>query len=192
MKPKSKQSGSEHFDNVSLYALRALPLDEAAAVEAHIATCADCQNELETLRPLLDRLTAWPTDVLRPSQSLWDRLARRIAAEDGVAPLPAPPPAPKPEWEEAAPGISVKILSSDNANNRVGMLVRLAPGADYPAHRHGGAEELHLLAGELIVDERKLVPGDYIQAAAGSSDYRVWTETGCTCLLITSTKDEIL
>ena len=29
------------------------------------------------------------------------------------------------------------------------MLVRLAPGAAYPPHRHAGVEELHLLEGEL-------------------------------------------
>ena len=29
------------------------------------------------------------------------------------------------------------------------MLVRLAPGTDYPPHRHAGVEELHLLDGEI-------------------------------------------
>jgi len=42
------------------------------------------------------------------------------------------------------------------------MLVRLAPGATYPAHTHAGVEELHLLDGELWIDECKLVPGDSI------------------------------
>jgi anti-sigma factor ChrR (cupin superfamily) len=69
------------------------------------------------------------------------------------------------------------------------MLVRLAPGARYPAHTHAGAEELHLLDGELWIDERKLLPGDYNHGAPGEGDERVWSETGCTCLLITSTKD---
>jgi anti-sigma factor ChrR (cupin superfamily) len=69
------------------------------------------------------------------------------------------------------------------------MLVRLAPGASYPAHTHAGLEELHLLDGELWIDERKLYAGDYNRGEPGASDHRVWTETGCTCLLITSTKD---
>lgn len=34
-------------------------------------------------------------------------------------------------------------------------------GASYPAHTHAGAEELHLLEGELWINGRKLVPGDY-------------------------------
>ena len=69
------------------------------------------------------------------------------------------------------------------------MLVRLAPDASYPAHTHAGVEELHLLDGELWIDERKLVAGDYNRAEPGASDERVWSRTGCTCLLVTSTKD---
>jgi anti-sigma factor ChrR (cupin superfamily) len=71
------------------------------------------------------------------------------------------------------------------------MLVRLAPGASYPGHRHAGVEELHLLDGELWIDERKLFPGDYNYGAPGAGDESVWSETGCTCLLVTSTKDTL-
>ena len=42
-----------------------------------------------------------------------------------------------------------------------------------------------------MVDERTLYPGDYIHAEAGSADARVRSETGCTCVLITSTRDEL-
>jgi hypothetical protein len=43
-----------------------------------------------------------------------------------------------------------------------------------------------------MIDKDRLYPGDYIRAEAGSVDHRVWSETGCTCVLITSTEDEIL
>jgi hypothetical protein len=43
--------------------------------------------------------------------------------------------------------------------------------------------------GELWINERKLVPGDYNYGAPGSDDHRVWSETGCTCVLVTSTED---
>src|SRR5688572_28828767 len=130
------------------------------------------------------------TDILKPAASLQERLARRIAAETGVEPvLPATPQWSEPEWEEVAPGISCKLLATDAEKHRVSMLVRLAPGAAYPAHTHAGVEELHLLDGELWIDERKLFPGDYNQAEASTGDQRVWSETGCTCVLITSTQD---
>ena len=72
------------------------------------------------------------------------------------------------------------------------MLVRLAPGADYPSHRHAGVEELHLLHGELRVDQKTLYPGDYIRAEAGTVDRRVWSQTGCTCVLLTSIDDVLM
>jgi anti-sigma factor ChrR (cupin superfamily) len=72
------------------------------------------------------------------------------------------------------------------------MLVRLAPGTDYPPHRHAGVEELHLLHGDLMIDDKKLQAGDFIRAEAGSVDHRVWSATGCTCVLLMSTRDAIL
>ena len=65
----------------------------------------------------------------------------------------------------------------------------LDPGTDYPPHRHAGIEELHLLDGELLIDDRELHPGDYNRAEPGTVDHRVWSKTGCTCVLITSPDD---
>jgi len=193
MNSKSDQHHREYLDLVFLYALQALPSSEIPLVEAHISACADCQQEIETLRPIVGSFVSWPADVLRPPASLWGRLAQRIARETGKEPLLPPSEVPaKPEWEEAAPSIFCKLLATDTEKNRVSMLVRLAPGTDYPAHRHAGIEELHLLHGELMVDDKKLYPGDYIRAEADSVDHRVWSETGCTCVLLTSTKDVIL
>jgi anti-sigma factor ChrR (cupin superfamily) len=176
------------------YGLQVLPASEVAAAEAHIAACPDCQREVESLRPVVDSFVAWPTDVLRPTTSLAPRLALRIAEETGKEPVP--PPARRdvqiwaePEWEPVAPGIQCKLLATDAERHRVSMLVRLAPGASYPAHTHAGIEELHLLDGELWIDEKKLFPGDYNYGAPGAGDERVWSETGCTCVLVTSTKD---
>jgi quercetin dioxygenase-like cupin family protein len=176
----------------SAYAAQALPASDVAAAEAHIAGCPHCQRELAALRPIVDRFVSWPTDVLRPPTSLQARLAQRIAAETGKEPVP--PPAPQwrePDWEQVAPGIECKLLATDGERHRISMLVRLAPGARYPAHTHAGVEELHLLDGELWIDERKLLPGDYNYGPPGASDERVWSETGCTCVLITSTRDTL-
>jgi anti-sigma factor ChrR (cupin superfamily) len=172
------------------YVLQALPPGELPAIEAHIAGCADCQGELERLRPVVDRFVSWPTDMLRPTRSLQARLALRIADETGTQPML--PPAREwsdPEWEQVAPGIECKLLATDTERHRVGMLVRLAPGASYPAHVHAQAEELYLLNGELWIDDRKLSPGDYNYGAPDAADHRVWSERGCTCLLLTSTRD---
>lgn len=174
----------------SAYAMQTLPPTEVPAVETHIYSCSQCQRELDSLRPVLNAFAAWPTDVLRPLAPLQSRLARRIAAETGGEPvLPAGRQWCEPEWEQVAPGIECKLLATDPERQRVSMLVRLAPGAEYPPHTHAGVEELHLLDGELWIDDAKLYPGDYNRAEPGTGDDRVWSETGCTCVLITSTTD---
>jgi len=181
--------GDEHSERVCLYAVQALPRADVPGVEAQIAGCPDCRAQLDALEPVLDSFVSWPTDVLRPSVSLWSRLAERISA-DGEAPvLPAPDRWVEPDWKDVAPGISVKLLASDADTGRVSMLVRLGPGVDYPPHTHEAVEELHLLQGELWIDDRKFEPGDYNRADAGTRDRRVWSETGCTCVVIASGRD---
>jgi len=192
----SQESGGhdqDHGELIVLYALHALPPSEVPLAEARIAACAACRQEMDSLRPVVSSFVSWPIDVLRPVTPLWERLAQRIAAETGQPPLPAaPPPEAEPEWREVAPGIFCKLLATDAERQRVSMLVRLTPGTDYPPHRHAGVEELHLLHGELVVDDRTLYPGDYIRAETDSIDHRVWSATGCTCVLVTSFHDAIL
>jgi len=175
------------------FVIGALPAVEAAHFASHLAVCKSCRGGVEALRPVMTSFVDWPSDVLRPSASLWDRLSARIerAADDAPAPIPRALNSKRLEWKEVAPGISCKLLATDLANDRVSMLVRLAPGTDYPPHRHAGLEELHLLHGELMINDRNLYPGDYNRAEAGTSDVRVWSETGCTCVLITSPNDEL-
>jgi anti-sigma factor ChrR (cupin superfamily) len=180
---------SDHREAVCLYALQALPAAEVAGVEAQIAACPQCREEVETLRPVVDSFVSWPTDVLRPSTPLWDRLATRIAEVTGQPATPAPPRPPDPEWEDAGSGISFKLLATDAETDRVSMLVRLAPGADYPPHTHAGVEEVYMLQGVLIVDDKELHPGDYLRSEPGTSDHRVWSKTGCACVLLTSARD---
>ena len=188
-------SGSDKHDRdyvelVFLHALKALPSSEIPILEAHLAVCAECRQEMETLRPIVGALVSWPTDVLRPVGSLWERLASRIAAETGQEPVvPALQQRTEPDWEEAAPGLSYKLLAADTERDHVSMLVRLAPGANYPPHIHAGVEELYLLDGELWIDDKRLYPGDYNRAESGTGDQRIWSETGCTCVLLTSTRD---
>lgn len=179
------------IDLISAYLLRALPATEMPGVEAHIAVCSTCRDELSALRLVVAALAAWPVDSLRPSSSIWCRLLERISDGVPVAGTPGEPQWSECEWEDVAPGIACKLLASDLPRDRVSMLVRLAPGAEYPAHTHAGVEELHLLEGELWIDQRKLAAGDYYRAEPGTSDGRVWSQTGCTCFLVSSPSDTL-
>jgi hypothetical protein len=160
------------------------------SAQAHIASCADCQRELTELSAVVDAFAAWRVSAPEPAPELWDQLLERISADNPRdSPSSLTQEWREPDWEEAAPGIFCKLLSTDVERDRVSMLVRLAPGVAYPPHEHAGVEELHLLQGELWIDDRKLYPGDYNRAERGTGDQRVWSATGCTCLLMTSPDD---
>ncbi|HET8946467.1 MAG TPA: cupin domain-containing protein [Candidatus Polarisedimenticolia bacterium] len=124
--------------------------------------------------------------------SLWRRLARRVAAEAGRAVVVSPYEGPETVWEEVAPGLSCALLAKDDSRGTVSMLVRMAPGVEYPPHTHAGVEELYMFEGDLTVDDKHLVAGDYLRSEPGSSDHRVRTATGCSGVLITSSRDLLL
>lgn len=133
-----------------------------------------------------------PTAGASSYASLWKRLARRIIAEPGREPVVVLVPPPEPEWEVVAPGISCRLIATDTDRGQVAMLVRLAPGVEYPPHTHAGVEHLYMFEGELRVDARRFRAGEYLRSEPGTSDRRVWTETGCKGVLITSTRDILL
>ena len=142
-------------------------------------------------RPRLSGAPETPAAMVLPSR-LWKRLARRIAAQTGLEVVVSPYQAPEAEWEEVAPGIFCTLLTRDADLDRVAMLVRLAPGIEYPAHTHAGVEELYMLEGELTVDDRNLAAGDYLRSEPGSSDRHVSSRMGCSGVLITSTGDVLI
>ena len=144
---------------------------------------------MDALTPIAPAFVSRPTDLLSPGASPWERLARRVGSETREE-LPSDAPAmSEPDWQDAVPDLSYAILARDVENERVSMLVRLGPGAAYPPHTHAGVEELYLLDGALVIEGRTLYPGAYNRAEAGTSDQHVWSETGCTCVLLTSTRD---
>jgi anti-sigma factor ChrR (cupin superfamily) len=144
-------------------------------------------------RGMIRYVPSWPTDLLRPRGSCWNRLLQRISVESHRGPAASPVRLPvKPEWEQFTEGISYKVLAMDAEADRITMLVRLRPGTTYPPHCHAGVEELYLLQGDLLIDGRKLCAGGFIRSEPGSVDYRVVSKKGCTCLLLTSIRDAIL
>ena len=90
----------EQSEVTCAYAAQALAASEVAAAEAHMAACPECRRELASLRPVVDRFVSWPTDVLRPTTSLQERLARRIAEETGKEPVLLPARPTDQAWRE--------------------------------------------------------------------------------------------
>ncbi len=186
-------SACVHSDLVELFAIGALSPAQEAEFTAHLDDCNSCRREIKSLEPVVKSFAAWPGCEIAPRDSVWSRVANNIGLpESDARPLASLPELLSAGWEQPAPGIFCKILSTDDDAGRVSMLVRLEPGVAYPSHRHVGFEELHLLDGELWIDDRMLVAGDFNRAEPGTKDDRVWSARGCTCVLTTSLADILL
>lgn len=111
----------------------------------------------------------------------------------GSAPRLATVRSSSADWEPTSiPGIRTRRLAVDAERRSVTMMVEMAPGTRYPAHRHGGAEECFVLSGDLrIGEEEVLAAGDYQRADAGSFHPVQSTDGGCTLLLVSSQDDEL-
>ncbi len=70
----------DHVDDVGAYLLRALPLEEASAFEAHLAACAGCRRELAHLQVVVDTLPI-AAPQFAPPPELKDRIMRVVDAE---------------------------------------------------------------------------------------------------------------
>ena len=68
MNSTSSAHSQKHLDLVFLFALQCLSPRDMASVEAQILSCEDCQQEIETLRPIIRSFVGWSTDVLRPAE----------------------------------------------------------------------------------------------------------------------------
>lgn len=86
-------------------------------------------------------------------------------------------------------GAWVKLLSMDTNRGFATVLGKLDPGASYPPHKHIKSEEIFMLTGDLHIGERKLGPGDFHRAEAGSTHDVNWSKNGCTLLAIISIED---
>ena len=89
-------------------------------------------------------------------------------------------------------GLFVKPLFVDAERKYSTTLLRMEPGVHYPSHRHVETEELFVLEGDLIVEGKKMVAGDYCRGESDSVHGEVWTEAGGTYLVLASQENEIL
>jgi len=132
------------LETASLYVLGALPAEERAAFEQHLADgCRTCEREVVALAPVVGEL-GLATPTLMPRAAVRKRLLARLASPWTVV------RAGEGGWERDASGLEVRRLHRD-PEGRVTLLVRMPPGTRYPSHRNALTEELYMLAGDLTV-----------------------------------------
>lgn len=86
-------------------------------------------------------------------------------------------------------GIRMKQLSLDTNRGVATLLLDVAPGTVYPAHHHRGAEECYVVSGEVVAGGRRLRAGDFHHADADSKHQPLYSDTGCTVLLVVDARD---
>ncbi len=86
------------------------------------------------------------------------------------------------DWQALFAGIGIKVLHE--RDGVMSYLLRLAPGARLPAHRHPIDEEGIVLEGTLLVGTRlEIGPGGYHRARQGALHAPISTPTGATVFL---------
>lgn len=127
-----------------------------------------------------DRDTATTVDRLSPA-ILLDRFGLLIARTERM------------EWQATGmPGCQRRMLFADEQQESLTSLVRMQAGTHFPAHRHGGPEEVFIVSGDLVVEGQTLKPGDYCRAETASVHGKSYTKSGCVFILRASQHDEII
>jgi anti-sigma-K factor RskA len=83
-------------DDIAAYLLGALEPGEAAELERHVAGCAECEEELQRLRPAVQVLPETVERVEAPA-ALRGRLMEQVRSE-AAGPQAAPAARPAPRW----------------------------------------------------------------------------------------------
>jgi quercetin dioxygenase-like cupin family protein len=139
----------------------------------------------EVVTHALAELTAGPIPRAQVRAQLMARVSEdaarsgfvfRLAAEEDWMPYPVA-------------GIRMKVLATNHRNGYATLLLDVAPGVRFPAHHHGGDEECYVLSGSVHTLGRRLGPGDFLHADAGTDHSELWTPDGARVLLIVPTED---
>jgi quercetin dioxygenase-like cupin family protein len=89
-------------------------------------------------------------------------------------------------------GVSVVSLHYDETKQRsTTILLKFEPGASYPYHNHPAGEEIFVISGEAILENTKILEGDYLYTPP-QFKHSVRTEKGCTLLFVVPEEVELL
>lgn len=193
-------------DRIGDYALGLLNSRQARAFEKHLHEgCAVCETELRAVIETISCLALSVPEVA-PRPQLRDRVLDQVksvsdlvnnpqvwkAWKNSEVEGPQVVRAGQGEWESVGlKGVTAKRLYVDPLRDSATMLVRMEPGATYPAHRHGGHEQCFVVEGDLTQDVA-LHAGDYVCAEGNTIHPVSRTEHGCLLLIISSTRDELI
>lgn len=193
------QDGLDHAEWAALHALGALTPEECVSFEQHLAGCAICQLEMQTMQDVADQIAL--SVSIAPPERLRANVLAQAAANASALPKGIlfqrggllVSRSNELSWESCPiPGVWSKTLWVDTHRKYSTSLVRMEPNAVYPSHRHNDVEEVYLLDGDFLVEGVHMRPGDYCRSEPGSIHGESSTESGVLLLVFSSQQDELL
>jgi anti-sigma factor ChrR (cupin superfamily) len=183
-------------EQASLYVLGALTAAEETAFEAEARANTDLSELVRSLQRTTGLLAMNSPAVAPPSQ-LRDKVLRRVETHAvmtspganqmssvlrGLRFLNA---GDQRGWKQLpVPGAWIKLLQLERERGYAVLLGKLDPGVRYPAHVNVGPEDIYVLTGDLHIGDRRLGPGDFHHADAGSQHEVNYSVEGCTILAV--------
>ena len=115
-------------------------------------------------------------EIDQPPARLWRKIEDRIEYLEpaGTKTLRAE----AGRWRKVASGVEIKLLYTDKESGARSLMMRLAPGAIYPAHDHSALEECVIVEGDMIIGDLQLHAGDYHAVQAGTRHGEVTSQSG--------------
>lgn len=175
-----------------LYPLGLLEDEEERWVEAEAAANAEIAWELAGYREAA-ALCALAAPSATPDRKLRSRVMASVRtpyfteAEPGIFVHRAS----DRDWSATPfPGVFVKQVCFDAATSMATSLIRMEPGSQYPHHLHTAQEQCYVISGDIRLGTVTLDSGDFSRACPGSHHGQVWTEKGCTLLIVACTHDK--
>lgn len=196
---------TNHVENrLPDYVLGDLDQTECVLLEAHVSTCAACSRELAEVKEVLSTVgladtTLAPPRALRSRLLVSARTGRPLTSfAPGVADLFDLPidktarllgklAAPEAWTISPAPGIHMfSVRPGVSLAGTSACLVKAAPGALFPYHKHGGMERtLVVQGGFLDSDGVECWPGDFAVKDAGNAhSLRILSDEACICAVL--------
>jgi anti-sigma factor ChrR (cupin superfamily) len=165
----------------TLFALGALSSEETTTFEGHLESCPACRREVAELRRLNEMLALVAEPVRAPAAVRRNLLAYTQGQGFYLLRRDEGP------WRPAGPpGVDMRILFIDHEAERQTLLLRMAPGASFPCHRHDdGFEECLVLEGDVADGHAEMQAGDFVRYPADTEHGPLTTVRG-NLLLITS------
>ncbi len=188
-----------------LLSLDLLTAEERQWVEQQVLDCPELAEELAQYQL---GVTAIPygLEPAQPSGDLKQRLFDRLGLETSETPVPVQDQksldnllplmavrSAELQWgphPHGCPKVQVALLHTNPVTRECVGILRAEPGLEYPAHRHGGVEEIYMLSGDLKLEGITYYGGDYIRSAAGSTHSPAHSIDGCMFFFRSSMDDE--